>query len=103
MDRIGGRTPVKWYVREWRESRGLTQDAVASRLDTDKSVISQLENGKRRMNDGWIAGFSFAFAIEPSDLLRDPNAPTLEDLLKGATAKDREMIVDFIKRLTQAA
>ena len=103
MDKIGGRTPVRWYVREWREKRGLTQDALALRLDTDKSVISQLENGKRRMNDGWIAGFAFAFGIEPGDLLRDPNAPTLDELLSKASPADRLMIVDFIKRLTQAA
>ena len=103
MDKIGRSTPVRWYVREWREKRGLTQDALASRLETDKSVISQLENGKRRMNDGWIAVFSFAFGIEPSDLLRDPNAPTLEELLSNASPADRLMVVEFIKRLTRAA
>jgi transcriptional regulator with XRE-family HTH domain len=103
MERIGPKKPVRWYLKEWRKFRGLTQMVVAERLETTHSVISELESGARRMNDDWMAGFAFAYGIEPADLLRDPNAPTVADLLRSAPREDQERIIDFIKRLTRAA
>ena len=45
---LNGENPVK----VWRTCRGLTQDALAKKIDVGKSYISQIETGKR---DGSVA------------------------------------------------
>jgi len=92
MTRIGQRRPVKWYIKEWRVHKGLTLERMAERLETNKGQISKLERGDQRMNDSWIAGYAEALGIEPSQLLRDPEAPTINDLLSGATPDQIEKI-----------
>lgn len=81
MDRIGSKRPIRWFLREWRKHRRLTLQQVADRLDTSPSVLSDLEHGKSRMNDDWMAGFAWAYQVEPSDLLRDPLMPSRDELL----------------------
>lgn len=51
----------------------MSQDVLAAACDTSKSLISEMESGKKRMNDDWIGKFAAAFGITPSDLLRHPN------------------------------
>jgi transcriptional regulator with XRE-family HTH domain len=67
------------FLREWRQRRGLSQDDLAARLDTSKSVISQLETGKRRWNQDHLGELAFALGCDPADLLR-PDPQPLEQL-----------------------
>jgi transcriptional regulator with XRE-family HTH domain len=99
MDRIGPRKPIRWFLREWRKHRRLTLQQVAARLDTSPSVLSDLENGKSRMNDDWIAGFAWAYQVEPSDLLRDPAMPTRDELLSMGTPEQLRAAMSLIKTM----
>lgn len=92
MEKIGPKSPLRWYLREWRKKKGLSQEQLANRLDTNKGQISKLERGDQRMNDDWIAGLANALDIEPGDLLRDPEAPTLNDLLRSASPEQMQEI-----------
>jgi transcriptional regulator with XRE-family HTH domain len=66
----------RWFLKEWRTHRGLTQQQLADRLDTTKSVISALENGKQRWNQDIVELAAEALNCEPADLIvRDPTAP----------------------------
>ena len=103
MDRIRGSRPLRWYVREWREKFRLSQEQLANRLETNKGQISKLENQKQRLNDDWVIGVSEALGIEPRDLLRDPSAPTLEDLLRGASPEDRATAVRLVEAFLKRA
>lgn len=94
MDRIGRFRP-HWHVREWRDFRGLTQEQLAERSDMTKSMISEIESGKKRLHDDHVAALSFALGIEPSDLLRNPNAPSPSDLLRGASPDQERQIREF--------
>lgn len=85
MKRIGPKKPVYWYLREWRDHFGLTQEQVAERMDTNKGQVAKLENRKQRMNDRWIAAYAHAFGIPQARLLTHPDAPTVDDLLRDAT------------------
>ena len=42
------------YLREWREHRKMTQEQLAGAIGTNASVISLLEDGKRRLSDKWL-------------------------------------------------
>ena len=99
MDRIGNRRAIHWYVREHRERRGLTQEQLAERLDTNKGQVSKLERGAQRMNDDWAALIADALNIEPWQLLRHPDAPDPADLLTGLLEKDRERVRQFAEAL----
>lgn len=99
MDRIGNRRAIHWYVREHRERRGLTQEQLAERMDTNKGQISKLERGAQRMNDDWAALIAEALNIEPWQLLRHPDAPDPADLLAGLLEQDRERVRQFADAL----
>lgn len=66
----------RWFLKEWRTFRGLTQQQLADRLDTTKSVISALENGKQRWNQDILELAAEALNCDPVDIIvRDPTAP----------------------------
>ena len=95
--------PVRWYLREWREHKGLTQEELAELLGTWKGQISKLETGAQQFNDKWIAACSTALGIEPGDLLRDPTAPKLDDLLRSASPADKKRAIALIETLLKSA
>lgn len=97
MPRIGPKRPLKWYLKEWRVHKGLTAERMADRLDTNKGQISKLERGEQRMNDDWIYGYAEALGIEPADLLKPPDAPSVDDLLRGATPEQYEQVRSVIR------
>lgn len=66
----------RWFLREWRTFRQLTQQQLADRLETTKSVISALENGKQRWNQDILELAAEALNCDPVDIIvRDPTAP----------------------------
>lgn len=99
MDRIGHKRAIRWYVREHRERRGLTQEQLAERLDTNKGQVSKLERGAQRMNDDWAIRIAEALNREPWELLRHPDAPDPADLLSGLLEQDRERVRQFADAL----
>lgn len=57
------------FLKEWRQAKGITQDELANRLGTSKSVISMIENGKVRWHQGHLTELAEAFGCEPHELL----------------------------------
>ena len=53
---------------------GLTQEAVAELLNTEKGTISKLERGLQRYHQEWLEALAEIFDIEPADLLRPPHS-----------------------------
>lgn len=69
-------TQQRFYLREWRTHRGLTQERLAERVGITKQHVSDLERARRQYNQGLLEAFAEALACEPADLLmRDPTAP----------------------------
>jgi transcriptional regulator with XRE-family HTH domain len=66
----------KWFLKEWRKFRGLSQDKLAERLGVHKGDISNWEKGKRRYNQDLLEQLADALQCEPADLImRDPTQP----------------------------
>lgn len=63
-----------WRIREWRDKSGLTQEQLAERAGMTKSMISEIESGKKRLHDDHVMALAAAFAIGPEMLLLDPIA-----------------------------
>lgn len=62
------------YLKAWREYRGLSQDELAEKVETTKSVISLLENEKRPLSSKWLRKLAEALETQPGHILdHDPN------------------------------
>jgi hypothetical protein len=61
------------HLLAWRESRGLTLQQVADLIGTDKTQISKLEHGKRRLTEGWLNRLAIAYQCQARDLLGPPS------------------------------
>ena len=71
------RARQKWFLREWRKHRGLTQERLADLLGWNKGDVSNLERGARRYNQDQLEALADALRCEPADLImRDPLQPT---------------------------
>lgn len=65
------------YLRAWREFRRMTQEQLGAALDppTTGSVISLLEDGKRKLSPKWLRRLAPALGTQPGFLLdHDPNS-----------------------------
>lgn len=78
LDTAGGRAhtfamnEAGWYLREWREARGLNMEELAHRAETSPGQLSDLEKGKRRYNRDWVRKFSTALSIEEVKIFQHP-------------------------------
>lgn len=61
------------FIKEWREYRQLTQDALAERLKTSKASISRIEGGTQAYTQDFLEACADALRIDPASLImRDP-------------------------------
>lgn len=64
------------FIRQWREKKGLSLDALAARVPMDKGNLSKVERGLLPYNQEMLERLSDALDTEPASLLmRDPSAP----------------------------
>lgn len=69
----GGMTERRFYLREWRTYRRLTQQQLGDRVNMTKGRISELENRKRRYNEDMLGALAEALSCEPWELIgRNP-------------------------------
>ena len=60
---------MKFRIREKRKEAGLTQEAMADRLEISVGLYNGLENGKRRMNETYLEGIANILGMRPRDLI----------------------------------
>lgn len=97
--RIGPKRPRRQYLQQWRETRGLTQQQLADRVETGKDQISRWESGKRGMSAGVIEALEEALQLEPGDLFRDPLQPSVDELLRNATPEERQRVFSVVQAM----
>lgn len=67
---------ARWFLREWRKHRGLTQDQLAERASLSKPFISQLERGERQYTQEVLERLAGVLQTDaPSLIMRDPTDP----------------------------
>jgi transcriptional regulator with XRE-family HTH domain len=94
--RIGSRRPVRLFLAEWRESRGLTQQQLADRLETSDVTVSRWETGKRKPDDDVKSAIAWVLGIEVVDLYRHPDQPSADALLRGAPPDTIDQVLRVI-------
>jgi len=99
--RIGPKKPFRLYLAEWREAKGLSQEALAGRLDTTDVTISRWETGKRRPDLDALAAYAEALGIELMDLYRHPDQPSADALLRDQSPAVVTQAIKLIKAIRQ--
>lgn len=96
---IGKRKPFKVFFKERREKLGITQEQIASHMDTSAGKISKLETGKQKWSEDWLARAAFALDCEIVDLFYDPNGSTPEQRLAALPPDNRAVVLTLIDQL----
>ena len=99
VKRIQPEKPVKLFLAEWRERRGLSQETLAERIGTTKASISRWENQERDLTTKAMASIAYALGIEPLQLFRHPDEPNLDDMLAGAPPSLRKKAIAVLTAL----
>lgn len=76
------------FIQEWREFRGLTQEALAEILDTTKATISRIESRKIGYSQDFLEACADALGTHVASLLS--RAPTDADRIVVMAAPVRE-------------
>ena len=65
-----------WFLRQWREHRGLSQERLAGKIGLTQGMISQLENGASDYTANHLDLLSVALECSIYQLLfQDPRKP----------------------------
>ncbi len=94
--RITPKRPVRLYLAEWREHRGLTQEALAGRIKSTSVTVSRWETGKRQPNLYAQAAVAEALDIDMIDLRRHPDQPSADALLRNQPQEVRDQAIKLI-------
>lgn len=91
----------KWYLREWRKYRGLTQEQLAEAIDSTKQTVSRMESGTRPHNQPFLEACSEALQCRPHQLLMGPpervdEIQEIVDLLRQLPRSDLSKIKSMI-------
>lgn len=95
--RLQAPAPIRLYLAEWRDFRGLSQEQLAERVGTSKASISRWENYERDMTAKGMVAVAAALGLEPVQLFRHPDDPPLDDLLAGISPKLRKKAIALVK------
>lgn len=100
------RRPI--FVRQWREHRELSQEALADRLHMSAAQLSRIETGKQPYTQDFLEAAADALRTDvPSLLMRnplkeDPSDPeSIWSLWDHAKPAERRMIVTIAKGVTK--
>lgn len=92
------------YLKEWRESQGLTQEHVAAALGyKDRTGYTWLEKGKNAYTQSRIEAAAELFGCSPADILsvnpleEDETSKALRWVKTAAPDHVRETILSFIE------
>ncbi|MGB3026901.1 helix-turn-helix domain-containing protein [Paradevosia shaoguanensis] len=94
------------FFKEWRESRGWTQQELADRLETTVAMVSRIEGGERDWGKGYLEAFSYVIGCHvweplagpPGRAIR-PASPRLAELMALAFGMNDGQIDQLIERL----
>ena len=91
------------FIKEWREYRGLTQEALADRVEMSVSNISQLEQGRQGYSQAGLEAIADALQCDVGQLLTiDPTKDqAMWSIWEQARPGERKMIVDIASTIVK--
>lgn len=101
--RIKPRRKLKVYLAEWRQHRGLSQQALGAILGVSNMTISRWELGQAEPNLSVLAAICEALRMAPGDIYRRPSdSDEIGAILTQATPEQRKMIEEIAKTILKS-
>jgi transcriptional regulator with XRE-family HTH domain len=94
--RIGPKKPIRLFLAEWRQAKGLTQEQVSQRIGCSSITISRWETSERRPDLDAQAAYAEALGIDVLDFRRHPDQPSADALLRDQPAEVVEQAIKLI-------
>lgn len=88
--RKGGKRRL--FLTEWRDSKDVSAERLAERLDVTRQTIHRWEKEQWRLDPQKIAAYANALDLEPEDLWRLPSTRSLDGMIAAAPADIRDTI-----------
>lgn len=98
---------VAKVIAQRRKSYGITQAAMAEKLNLEKETISRIENGKIAISLDRLAEFASALNCTPQDILMSASSEFFIKLdpiicmLEPLAEKEQDVLLQFIKDAIQ--
>lgn len=92
------------FLKAWREFRGLTQQELADRVETNANMIGYLESGERGLSAKWLRRLAPALETTPGMLLdHDPQEldSDIIDIWAHADRRQQRQLTDIAKTLVK--
>jgi transcriptional regulator with XRE-family HTH domain len=89
--------PARHYLREWREHREMSQEALGQLIGATGGTISRYEKGDRGLPLDLMFKLFEALDILPGQFFSPPQAPSLDAFALELSAKDRRMLVEAVE------
>lgn len=98
---------MRLRIRELRDERGMTADALAKAIGRSQGFVSLIENGKKNPSPATLLALSHAFGVSVAELFDagDMNADIAEmvGIMRDLTPEDRRSLLraasGFVTRL----
>ena len=102
---IPKRRGARLFLKEWRESRGYSQETLAEIVGVTQGQISQLERGLINYTQPMLEALAEALNCDPADLLvRNPADPSgIWSIWDQLEAPEKVQAVELIKVLKRTA
>jgi transcriptional regulator with XRE-family HTH domain len=91
------------YLKQWRKKAGLSQEELADKVGTTKSVISLLESEGRPLSAKWLRKLAEALDTTPGrilDINPEEASADILDIWDHIGAKERPTAVRVLRSLT---
>lgn len=88
-------------IRHFRQSKGITQEALAEIVDVSGSYIGYLERGKKSPSLDLLVKIAQTLGVEPARLLTPPIHGSLAQLVEMLADKD-ETVIKFFNEVAVA-
>ncbi len=87
-----------YYVKQYLDSQQMTQKELADRLNTTEKNVSQLVNGKLKLNEDWYSRLAFAFGTSEA-LWRNLHQQYQMDLARVQREKELAKEEEILSKL----
>ncbi len=88
------------YLKEWREHRGLSQEAAADRIGISRANLSKIENGLIPYSQPILEAAAHAYLCAASDILT--MNPLKEGQVVDLMSLIRDRDPDLVRRVIEA-
>lgn len=96
VTRIRKGTRRRLFLAEWRESKDVSVEKMADRLEITRQSVYRWEKEQWRLDPQKIAAYAAALDLEPEDMWRPPGPRSLDGMVANAPEDVRERAIEML-------